>query len=85
MFFQRVMIAISAVAFFFESSAFAHPGHGADESGESLTHYLVEPFHNWAIILMVALIAGTAISLRLRNSKSQRASVLRTKKDSNRT
>ncbi|QDT33544.1 hypothetical protein [Thalassoglobus polymorphus] len=85
MFFQRVMIAISAVAFFLQSSVFAHPGHGADESGESLTHYLVEPFHNWAIILMIALIAGTAISLRLRHSKSQRVSVMRSKKDSPRS
>ncbi len=71
MFFQRA-IFLSTAVMILESSVFAHPGHGASEgSGETISHYLLEPTHNWAIVLLVVAISGCAISLRVRRLKRQ--------------
>jgi hypothetical protein len=48
--------------------SFAHPGHG-DSDGYTITHYMVEPVHAFAVLASLAVIVLLVRRFRTSNAK----------------
>jgi hypothetical protein len=64
-------LTIFLAALCFSALAQAHSGHGRDGGDSTLLHYLSEPEHVAALVLLVAVIGG-AIGLRRRRRRRDR-------------